>query len=37
MRVLAGFDPKGGGYWIKRDILVPEELLNQVFPEAFEW
>jgi hypothetical protein len=37
LRVHAGFDAKGGGFWIKRDLPVPEELTNQVFPEAVEW
>lgn len=37
MRVLAGFPAEIGSYWIARDILVPEKLLNLVFPETKVW
>ncbi|GAA5970603.1 hypothetical protein JCM11641_007367 [Rhodosporidiobolus odoratus] len=37
IRVHAGFDARGGMYFLRRDIEVPEELLRQVFPEADKW
>ncbi|GAA5971967.1 hypothetical protein JCM11641_001589 [Rhodosporidiobolus odoratus] len=37
VRVQAGFDAKGGTYFLKRDIPVPEDLERQIFPEADEW
>ncbi|GAA5890114.1 hypothetical protein JCM5296_004773, partial [Sporobolomyces johnsonii] len=37
LRAHAGFDPRGGGFFLRRDIAVPVELEKQVFPEADVW
>jgi hypothetical protein len=37
MRVLAGFSPTPGTYFIARDIEPPEELESMVFPDANLW
>lgn len=37
LRVLAGFRPDGGDYYIDRDVTVPEALAKEVFPEVDEW
>lgn len=41
MRALAGFNVKGGDFYIKRDIVpVPDDLLSEVFPwvdEGLSW
>ncbi|CAD6897721.1 unnamed protein product [Tilletia laevis] len=36
-RVHAGFDKGGGGFFLRRDVAVPEELLEKVFPWAQKW
>lgn len=38
IRILGGFDIKGGDIYLPRDLLEPDESLQkQIFPEADEW
>lgn len=37
MRVLAGFPPTSGQFWLARDLDPPEVLEDEVFPQATLW
>ena len=37
MRVMGGFAAQRGNFYIKREIAVPEDLVDQIFPEAKVW
>ena len=37
IRVLGGHAPTPGSFYIARDIVVPEALLDQIFPQAKVW